>query len=244
MELLETFYPESRFGGFTDLDGTIRFYLRVNALLEPGSTVVDFGCGRGFYGENPVPIRRDLQIFKGRVSRVIGMDVDEAAAANPYVDEFHLMRSDDWPLQDDSVDLIVCDDVMEHLERPQRFFEEARRTLRPGGYVCLRTPNKWSYVALISRVIPDRLHARVLRRTGDTREDQDVFPTLYRCNSVRQLRRALSRHGFDHVVYGYEAEPTYLSFSKLAYRLGVLHQRLAPRFMRLAIFAFARLPEE
>ena len=42
MSLLEAFYPESKFGGFTDLDGTIRFYLRVNALLEPGFTVVDF----------------------------------------------------------------------------------------------------------------------------------------------------------------------------------------------------------
>jgi hypothetical protein len=39
-------------------------------------------------------------------------------------------------------------------------------------------------------------------------------------------------------VDGYEAEPSYLNFSKLAYALGVWHERLAPRFMRLSIFAF------
>jgi hypothetical protein len=51
----------------------------------------------------------------------------------------------------------------------------------------------------------------------------------------------MHEHGFEHVVYGYEAEPSYLSFSKFAYALGVLHQKLAPGFLRPAIFAFGRL---
>jgi hypothetical protein len=50
----------------------------------------------------------------------------------------------------------------------------------------------------------------------------------------------MRRHGFDHVVYGYEAEPSYLHFSRLAYVLGVLHQRFAPGFLKPAIFGFAR----
>jgi hypothetical protein len=41
-------------------------------------------------------------------------------------------------------------------------------------------------------------------------------------------------------VYTYEAEPSYLSFSPLAYYLGVLHQRHAPKGVRLALFAFAQ----
>ena len=43
------------------------------------------------------------------------------------------------------------------------------------------------------------------------------------------------------MVYGYDAEPSYLAFSRVAYFLGVLWQRLAPGFLRSAIFAFARL---
>ena len=31
----ERFYPESRFGGFTDIDGTIAFYTRVHSQLTP-----------------------------------------------------------------------------------------------------------------------------------------------------------------------------------------------------------------
>jgi len=30
---METFYPESRFGGFTQIDGTVAFYSRVQALV-------------------------------------------------------------------------------------------------------------------------------------------------------------------------------------------------------------------
>ncbi len=47
LSFLERFYPESRFGGFSDLDGTVAFYGRIQALLAAGMTVLDVGCGRG-----------------------------------------------------------------------------------------------------------------------------------------------------------------------------------------------------
>ena len=75
---------------------------------------------------------------------------------------------------------------------------------------------------------------------GD-REEEDVFPTVYRCNTVRAIRQQMANHDFDSVVYGYEAEPSYLQFSVVAYWLGVMHQRLAPACLKPAIFAFGRL---
>jgi hypothetical protein len=51
----------------------------------------------------------------------------------------------------------------------------------------------------------------------------------------------MRQYGFDSVAYGYEAEPAYLSFSSLAYRAGVLHQKLAPGFLKPYIFAFGKL---
>ena len=59
MGFREDFYPESRFGGFTDIDGTILFFTRVKALLDASSVVLDLGCRRGAYGEasNPTTVR-------------------------------------------------------------------------------------------------------------------------------------------------------------------------------------------
>lgn len=237
------FYPESRFGGFTDVDGTIAFYFRVNALLEPSYAVLDVGCGRGKYQDDAVPIRRALRNLKGKADWVIGLDVDEAGNENPFLDEFRRIDGDRWPVEDGSIDLLVCDYVIEHLEEPEQFFAEARRVLRVGGHICIRTPNAWSYVAVAARLVPNRLHARVTRKVQIGRKEEDVFPTFYRCNSIPKLRSALARHGFDAVVRGYGGEPAYLSFSRFAYWLGVMYERHVPGPMRSAVFAFARRRE-
>ena len=237
----EHFYPESRFGGFTNVDWTVAFYSRVHALIRPGHVVVDFGCGRGSHLEDPVAFRRELRSFKDKVARVIGVDVDPVGATNPYVDEFRELTPDaPWPLDTASVDVIVSDCVVEHLPDPAEFMREAKRVLNPGGYLCIRTPNVWSYVGVASRLVPNSHHTRVLSKVQTERKEEDVFPTLYRCNSVWALRRLLRANGFTAVVYGYGSEPSYLEFSKPAYWLGKLYQRFAPGVLQPAMFAFAR----
>jgi SAM-dependent methyltransferase len=243
MNFDEIFYPEFRFGGYTDIDGTVVFFNRVNAMLTPSDTVLDVGCGRAEYAEDKVSVRRETRILKGKAERVIGIDVSKAGEQNPCIDEFRLISEARWPVDDNSVDFIVSDFVMEHIEDPMAFFSEAKRVLRPGGRFCIRTPNKWNYIAIASRMIPNRYHAKVTGAVQDGREEQDVFPTLYRCNSVGVLRKLYRRFGFDAVVYGYEAQPCYLSFSRIAYFLGYLHQKLAPRGFRATLFAFGRLDE-
>jgi ubiquinone/menaquinone biosynthesis C-methylase UbiE len=147
-------------------------------------------------------------------------------------------------LSDDSVDVCVCDSVLEHVEHPDSFFSESRRVLRNGGYLCIRTPNAWGYVALFSRLTSERHHVTILSRVQapeDRKEEQDIFPAYYRCNTIPKLRKMLGGHGFEHAVYGHAAEPSYLHFSKIAYWLGVLHQRFAPGLLRPALFAFGRV---
>ena len=72
------------------------------------------------------------------------------------------------------------------------------------------------------------------------RGGEDVFPTVYRCNTIFKLRRALSRAGFDHCVYGYQSQPSSLAFSPFLYFWGVVHQHLAPSMVKPTLFAFAR----
>lgn len=241
MSYLETFYPEAAYGGFSRVDGTVAFFSRVNALLEPGFTILDVGCGRGEYAEDPVPFRRDMRVLRGKCKTVIGIDVDEAAGTNPYIDQFALINGKVWPVGDEAVDLCVTDHVVEHIADVQGFFSECARVLRPGGYLCIRTPNSRSYVSLAARLVPNRHHARVLGTVQERRKAEDVFPTLYRCNTRGALGRAMTSAGFERcAVYAHEAEPAYLNFSSVMYRLGVIHQRLSPGAIKPVLFAFAR----
>ena len=246
MDYKAIYYPESKFGGFTDVDGTITFYVRVNSLLNSFSTVLDVGCGRGVKGEDPITIRRQLQILRDKCRKVIGIDIDEAAKENVFIDEFHLLPNSHstWPLEDESIDLCIGDNILEHIEVPELFFSECARVMKQGGYLCVRTPNLNSYVGIIARLFPQKLHLSLLRKAQPDRQGLDVFPKYYRCNTIGKIRRMLNKYGFDHLVYGYEAEPSYLTFSRFLYSFGVVHQKIAPNALRVAIFAFARKREK
>jgi SAM-dependent methyltransferase len=244
MRFKQIYYPESRFGGFTNVDGTVTFYGRINALINPTSIVVDVGCGRGAYAGDPIDYRRRLRVLKGKCRKVIGIDVDEKAATNPFIDEFRQIQTETWPVERDTADLIVSDNVLEHIEDPENYFSEIHRILRSGGIVCIRTPNVLSYFGLISRLVPNRQHARALEIVKDGLNASDVFPTVYRCNTIRSIRNMLQKHGFEHCVYGYDAEPSYLSFSRFFYWLGVLHQRYAPEIFKVGIHAFGRKTDD
>jgi ubiquinone/menaquinone biosynthesis C-methylase UbiE len=241
MNYLEIFYPESKFGNFSDIDGTITFYLRVNALLERSNVVLDVGCGQGSFMEDQVTIRKNLRNLKGKASLVIGIDTDKKAQNNPSLDQFFQISNNKWPIPNDSVDVILCDYVLEHIADPDLFFSEVHRVLKNKGFLCLRTSNRWNYFAVFASLIPNKFHAKITSFVQQNRKESTVFPTYYRCNSIKKINKMMKKNGFNCVVYGYEAEPSYLSFSPIAYFLGVLHQKFAFGMIKPAIFGFGKI---
>jgi len=237
--LLTVFYPETKFGGFSRFDGTISFYTRVNELVDSDSVVLDIGCGHGIWLKDPVRVRRKLRDFRGRCARIIGADLDPSAVENPSLDEFRLLTESEWPFESASIDVCICDVTIEHVDDTDTFLREAGRVIKPAGYLAIRTPNVFSYFGLASRLLPHRLHVRFAPRESIATA-KDVFPTFYHCNTKWKLSRALKRAGFDGYVYNYEAEPPYVSSWMPAYALGVLHQRIAPRPLRIGLIAFAQ----
>jgi len=235
-------YPELGYGGYTRCDGTVAFFARVSALLAPDDHVLDIGCGRGAsFDDASSPWRNSLRNFKGRAAKVTGIDVDEEAGSNPSLDAFHLIEDHrTWPVEDESIDLAVSSYVLEHVEDPARFFSECHRVLKPGGHLCLQTPNRYSYVSMAASLIPNRFHAGVTAKVQDSRRSDDVFPTYYRCNTKRSILRTMRRAGFDVTVLRHEAEPAYLRFSSIAYRLGVLVHRLMPPPLASTLLIYAR----
>ncbi len=235
-------YPESLAGGFSRVDGTIAFYGRLRALLEPGQLVIDLGAGRGGeHVDDSIPYRRKLRDLRGDGRHVIGLDVDEAVLVNAFIDEAKVISPEaPLPVHSNSVDVIVSDYVLEHVENPDFFVAEVFRVLKPGGWFCARTPNLFSYVGIAVNLIPNRLHTRLLRRVQAGRKEIDVFPTRYRMNSFIALHRLFPRDRWASATYSIDSEPVYVGESSIAWAAVRLLQAFTPRAFRTNLLVFER----
>jgi SAM-dependent methyltransferase len=234
--------PDNDFlGGFTNQDGTIEFFSRVNALLKPSFTVLDLGAGRGgWFYDDQCEYRKDLRTIKGKVSKYICSDVDEAVLSNPTGDRNVLIKDNRIPLEDASVDLVICDYVLEHVLEVSSLKSEISRLLKPNGYFCARTPHRFNYVSFFARLIDNTQHAKVLASVQPTRQPEDIFPTVYKLNTLRQIRKVFPRWG--NYSYVYSAEPRYFFGLRFVFRLLQFLHNHAPKPLTGNVFIFLRKP--
>lgn len=114
------------------------FYSFAASRVPEGATVLDAGCGTGF----------GTELLARRAARTIGIDskdrLVEYAKANYVRDglEFRVMDVCELDLPDASVDVVVADELLEHLPDHLPFLREALRVLRPGGTMICATVNR------------------------------------------------------------------------------------------------------
>lgn len=239
---LQACYPEVAAGGFTRVDGTVEFYTRINALLRSDMTVLDFGAGRGAQldrDQDDAPYRTGLCRIQGKVKRLVGIDVDPAVRENPYLDEAHVIELNrPIPLPDESFDLIYADWVIEHVANPERFATEVHRLLKPGGWFCARTPNRWGMTGIGATLIPSSKHVELLRKIQPERKAIDVFPTAYNMNTRRQIKKHFPDSLWNNYTYTENTDPPYVQFSRILMNLTSLYFRLAPPECALNLHVF------
>lgn len=240
-DLLHRFYPESNVSGFSHADGMVSFYAQIASVLQPTDTVLDFGAGRGEpLLDDEVDFRRNLSNLQGKCAHLDGCDIDEAVLEHPFLDAAKVIQlGAPLPYSDAQFDIIVARWVFEHVDDPQFTAQELIRILKPGGLIAAITPNKFGYLALSARSVPNRLHSRTLAAVQPGRKPQDVFPTRYKLNRRSTLNRIFGDSAEVFVTYG-SSEPAYHFGSPLLYR-GVkwLDKHLPDTFQPM-LFAYIR----
>src|SRR5438309_11761952 len=97
------------------LDSGVTVFMLAQALATDATTIVDIGCGRGAMIDPADDQGRRMHDLRAPGRRVIGIDVDPVGVENPVIDEFREIKEGRWPLEDNSVDLALCDWVLEHI---------------------------------------------------------------------------------------------------------------------------------
>jgi SAM-dependent methyltransferase len=239
---MQSLFPECVFTSFYRAQAPFVFYSAVADLVKPEYTLIDFGSGRGEMFEWAWGHLRYLVTFKGRCRRVIAVDVSDAVLQHPFADERYRLDSEGkTPLPDTCADIIVSYAVLEHVANPDAFGREITRLLKPGGWFCAWTPNKWGYIAIGSKLVSERLQERVLSSAQpNLRKAGDVFPTTYRMNTLGDIRRIFDASRFDSFSFGYSGDPTYNFGSTLMARLLRVMMALSPGFMSQSLMVFER----
>ena len=126
-------------GGSIELEHMHRYLFA--AEYAKGKVVLDIACGEG-YGCNVL----------GRVARTVyGVDIDDEAIAHAtrcYPASNLVFRQGDCtriPLDDDSVDVIVSFETIEHHESHQQMLAEFKRVMRDGAILIISSPDKLEY---------------------------------------------------------------------------------------------------
>ncbi|MFT4582898.1 MAG: SAM-dependent methyltransferase [Gammaproteobacteria bacterium] len=189
----------------------------VEERLTPTSAVLDIGCGR----EAPV-----LAAMRGKAGRLCGIDLVEFTYSGDDIELYPNDVGNIESLADNSIDLAYSRSVMEHVPDAQAAFSEIGRVLKPSAQYVFLTPNKYDYVSIIANIVPNKYHGRIVK-VVEGREEEDVFPTEYQCNTFKDINSLANTHGF-HVkrLERLVQYPGYFSFNRSLFWLGSQYERL------------------
>ncbi len=118
------------------------YYRRMARECKPGATL-EIGGGSGN--------------FKEFAPDVVSTDI----LATPWLDA--VADAQALPFRDASFDNIVLLDVLHHIERPARFFDEAERLLKPNGRIVLVEPG----ISPVSHFFFSRFHPEPVDMSAD-----------------------------------------------------------------------------
>ncbi len=106
-------------------------FLNKAATKYASGIMADIGCGKKPYH----------RIFAPYASQHIGVDLEESAHRTSTADV--IGSAYDTNLQDSSCDVVLCTEVLEHLEEPLTAIKEMNRILKHEGIVILTVPFFW-----------------------------------------------------------------------------------------------------
>ena len=127
------------YGGQTEIEHLHRYLLARH--LCRGRHVLDIASGEG-YG---------AAMLAQVAASVVGVEVADDAVAHARAsyqrDNLSFLQGDARaiPLGDATVDMVVSFETIEHFSEHEQFLAEIRRVLRPGGVLCISTPDRDNY---------------------------------------------------------------------------------------------------
>ena len=153
-------------------------------------TLLEAGCGS--VGRLSIPA----------ATNIIGIDqYQQQLDRNTYITIPILGDIQDYQFDADSIDIIVCWDVLEDLVSPEKALLNFCRAIKEDGIIILVAPNRYSLKGIITRLTPNFVHTLFYRHIfSDKRagkNDQGPFPTFLKGDGPRTYPKVCFGRGAD-----------------------------------------------
>jgi 2-polyprenyl-3-methyl-5-hydroxy-6-metoxy-1,4-benzoquinol methylase len=134
------------------------------------------------------------------------------------------------PFEDDNFDIVICRDVLEHLDHSSKAVSEAYRVIRPGGYYFATTPNCYN-------VAPDGImHINAYSPDSFKREMMNAGFTVIACRgdcpNILNSLVPLSAMGYTNVLEEFKDLEVLQESSPIAYYTGTFMYLLCRKVAR------------
>lgn len=120
---------------------TVFFEEKMRQIFRDGKTVIDIGGGLRIDPKRNNRFDKNNEWLLDLIKQVDYRVMDKVAEYSPdIVGDIH-----ELPFADNSIDVIICSSVLEHVEEPQRAVREMYRVLKPGGVCFIDVPFLFYY---------------------------------------------------------------------------------------------------
>lgn len=119
----------------TRLYQTLRNIIKTRVNRSDKLAILDYGCGTSPY----------QNLFTQMNSKYVRVDIDRTIDADIVVSEDKKI-----PLQNNSQDVILSTQVLEHIKNPHFYLKECKRLLKKNGLLIISTHGLWPYHAFPS----------------------------------------------------------------------------------------------
>ena len=102
-------------------------------------------------------------------------------------------------------DIIICWDVLEHLDKPDKALDQFFSSVKPGGLIILAYPNLYSLKGIITKLTPHVFHVwyyhYLLHRPDAGKNDTAPFVTFLRLRATYPVIRKMARANHAHEIF-------------------------------------------
>lgn len=185
----------------TDFIYKIQLFLNDELKNKDNLNVLEAGCG----SLSKITFQHSINLT--------GIDISEKQLErNQTLKKKILGDLHSYDLGENIYDVIVCWDVLEHLDKPTMALDNMMRSLVPGGILLIKLPNVMSLKGLITKYTPHNLHVLyyklVYKRPDAGKNDTGPFKSF--------LRYAISQKGFRKYAASRGFEIPFLEFADIS----------------------------